>query len=117
MQILQQSISFTVRVISCMLRRTQKSQYCGNYDQGFSQDSDGVTYNTQNLRQKNVNNFTRTRKFMYEELERHIIKTEELNYISGKRMYINITKEEEHTRIQMQWAHKFRVKDKKNDWG
>ena len=49
MQILQKSSSFTVKAISCSLRRTHRSQYCGNYDHGISLDSDGFTYNTVKL--------------------------------------------------------------------
>ena len=47
MQILQKSSSFTVKAKSCSLRRTQKSNYCGNYDHGIALDSNGYTYNTQ----------------------------------------------------------------------
>ena len=34
-----------------------KSQYCGNYDHGISLDSDGFTYNTQKLTEKECQQF------------------------------------------------------------
>ena len=49
MQVLQKSSSFIVKAKSCSLRRTQKSNYCGNYDHGIALDSNGYTYNTQKL--------------------------------------------------------------------
>ena len=47
MQILQKSNLHSIRAVSCSLRRTRKSHYCGNYDHGISVDSDDFTYNPQ----------------------------------------------------------------------
>ena len=49
MQILQQSNLYSVKAVSCSLKRTQKSHYCGNHDHGTPLDSNGYTYNSQKI--------------------------------------------------------------------
>ena len=49
MQILQKLSSCIMKPKICSLRRTKKSNYCGNYDHGIALDSNGYIYNTQML--------------------------------------------------------------------
>ena len=61
MQILQKSDLLPVKAISCNLRRTQRTLYCGNYDHGVSVDSDGFTYNSVKVKPEQCRQYHRER--------------------------------------------------------
>ena len=69
MQILQKSNLFSIKAISCILRRTQKSHYCGNYNYGISVDSNSFTYNPQVVKPVECQRYHKDREVFVERIE------------------------------------------------